>query len=172
MLHWIVSSIGMSSAVILSIVCKPTYYLYRMKLNNLTKKGVKMKKLLSMALVFTVVLSLTACGAPSYQDGTYEGEYSSDKNTTKVSITIKENKITACQAEFLDQKGNQKDENYGKDSGEANYEKAQIALEGMVQYPDKLVETGTLETLEAVSGATVSYKEFKSAVEDALLKAE
>ncbi len=131
-----------------------------------------MKKLLSGILALSFVLSLTACGAPSYKDGSYEGEYSSDKNTTKVSITLKENQIIDCSAEFLDQKGNPKDENYGKDSGEVNYEKAQIALQGMTQYSDKLVEAGTLETLEAVSGATVSYKEFKSAVEDALSKAE
>ncbi len=131
-----------------------------------------MKKILSITLAFAFILSLTACGAPSYKDGSYEGEYKSDKTTTKVSITVKENVITDCSAEYLDEKGNPKDENYGKDSGDANYEKAQIALKGMVQYPEKLVEAGNLETLEAVSGATVSYKEFKSAVEDALSKAE
>ncbi len=131
-----------------------------------------MRKLISMALAFTFILSLTACGAPSYKDGTYQGQYESNNKTTKVEITLKEGAITACQAEFLDEEGNQKDENYGKDSGEANYEKAQIAVKGMVQYPEKLLEAGSLEGLEAVSGATVSYKEFKLAVEDALSKAE
>ncbi len=131
-----------------------------------------MKKLLSGILALGLGLSLTACGAPSYNDGTYTGEYKSDKSTTKVEITLKENVITDCKAEFLDEKGNVKDEHYGEDSGEANYEKAQIALEGMVQYADKLKEVGNLEGLEAISGATVSYKEFKSAVEDALSKGE
>ncbi len=133
-----------------------------------------MKKIVLALFTLVVVISFASCGEPSYKDGSYEGESisSSNKHITKVNITLKDGVITECSAEFLDQNEKAKDEHYGEDMGEANFVKAQTAVKGMVQYPDKMVEAGKLEMLEAVSGATISYKEFKNAVTDALSKAE
>ncbi len=130
------------------------------------------KKIISAVLTLVFVVSLTACGGPSYKDGTYEGEHNNNGNVATVKITLKEGVITECSAEFRDKTGEIKGENYGKDRDKASYEKAQIAAKNMVKYPEKLVEVGSLEGLEAISGATISYKEFKAAVEDALLKSE
>ncbi len=132
------------------------------------------KKIFAMLLAFAMLISLSACGGPTYKDGTYEGQSisSSNKHITNVTITLKEGVITECSAEFLDQNGKEKDEHYGEEMGEANFAKAQIAQKGMHQYAEKMVEAGKVEMLEAVSGATISYKEFKNAVADAMSKAE
>ncbi len=126
-------------------------------------------------IVLSVCISMLAfgCGA-SYKDGTYNGKYEDPKKQgyTTVEITIKDGKITDCIMESFDAKGNIKDENYGKEAGPKNYELAQIAVEGMKEYPGKLIETQDIEKVDTVSGATVTGKHFKEAVNDALSKAE
>ena len=52
------------------------------------------------------------------------------------------------------------------------YKKAQIAVQGFSTYADKLVEVQDPDQVDAVSGATVSNKEFKEAVWNALDKAK
>ncbi|EFG27553.1 FMN-binding protein, partial [Fusobacterium periodonticum] len=74
--------------------------------------------------------------------------------------------------EFRDGKGNVKGDDYGKEAGDEKYRKAQIAVEGFSTYADKLVEVQDPNEVDAVSGATVSNKEFKEAVWDALEKAK
>jgi major membrane immunogen (membrane-anchored lipoprotein) len=65
-----------------------------------------------------------------------------------------------------------KDENYGKISGEISnqsfYENAQLAVRAMEQYARDLSRTGNLKDLEAISGATIAYDQFREAVEEAL----
>ena len=68
--------------------------------------------------------------------------------------------------------GTVKDESYGKESGEENYKKAQDALENLRQYPEKLVETQNVDKVDAVTGATSSWKQFQEAAKDALAKAK
>ncbi len=132
-----------------------------------------MKKILTLFMVFVLVISLASC-ASSYKDGTYKGENIDDENgsSMEVEITIKDNVIVDCAMVARDSEGNVKDENYGKDAGDAMYKKAQRAVKGMEQYPDLLVEAGNVEDVDAVAGATVSGKQFKLAVEDALKKAK
>ena len=69
-------------------------------------------------------------------------------------------------------KGNIKGEWLRKEAGDEKYRKAQIAVEGFSTYADKLVEVQDPNEVDAVSGATVSNKEFKEAVWDALEKAK
>ncbi len=133
-----------------------------------------MKK--NMFLIVIVILSivLVSCGgATSYKDGTYTGEYKgSESSRTVVTLTMKDNTIVDCTLESYDKKGDLKDENYGKNSGDSNYAIAQKALESMKEYPKLLVEKQNIDDVEAVSGATITYKEFKEAVKEALKNAE
>ena len=139
-----------------------------------------MKKYLLIGMVVALSL-LTACGKKdfskmTFNDGEYQGHYESDdkdnKDSANVTITIQDNKIVNCTAEFKDSKGNIKGDDYAKDAGEDKYQKAQIAVQGFSTYADKLVEVQDPDQVDAVSGATISNKEFKEAVWDALEKAK
>ena len=139
-----------------------------------------MKKYLLVGMVVALSL-LTACGKKdfskmTFNDGEYQGHYESDdkdnKDSADVTITIQDNKIVNCTAEFKDSKGNIKGDDYAKDAGEDKYQKAQIAVQGFSTYADKLVEVQDPDQVDAVSGATVSNKEFKEAVWNALDKAK
>ena len=139
-----------------------------------------MKKYLLIGMVVALSL-LTACGKKdfskmTFNDGEYQGHYESDdkdnKDSADVTITIQDNKIVNCTAEFKDSKGNIKGDDYGKDAGDDKYKKAQIAVQGFSTYADKLVEVQDPDQVDAVSGATVSNKEFKEAVWNALDKAK
>ncbi len=133
-----------------------------------------MKKNMFLILIIILSIVLVSCGgADSFKDGTYVGEYKgSDSSKTVVTLTIKDNKIVDCALDSYDKKGELKDENYGKDSGDANYAIAQKALESMKKYPKLLIETQNIDDVEAVSGATITYKEFKEAVKEALNNAK
>lgn len=132
----------------------------------------RINKILSITTLGLVMVLLVACGKSNYKDGVYEGVYKGEGSSTlSVKLTLKDNKIAECSYESTDKKGNPKDENYGKEAGEANYAIAQRALKGTKTYPAKLVEAGNVDDMEAVSGATVSFKEFKKAVGEALEKA-
>ena len=139
-----------------------------------------MKKYLLVGMVVALSL-LIACGKKdfskmSFNDGEYQGHYESDdkdhKDSADVIITIQDNKIVSCTAEFKDSNGNIKGDDYGKDAGDDKYKKAQIAVQGFSTYAEKLVEVQDPNEVDAVSGATVSNKEFKEAVWNALEKAK
>lgn len=139
-----------------------------------------MKKLLLVGIVLALSL-LTACGKKdfskmNFNDGEYQGHFNNDDkdypSTADVTLTIEGGKITSCTAEFRDAKGEIKDGEYGKDLGDENHKKCQIAFEGFSQYPDKLVEVQDPDQVDAISGATISNKEFKEAIWDALSKAK
>lgn len=131
-----------------------------------------MKKLLSFIVVCTLIM-LSACGA-KLKDGTYEGRSTDDSRGAYgvVTLEIKDGKITS--AEFLQYNadGTVKDENYGKEAGEENYKIAQKALDHSSEYPKKLVETQDVGKVDAITGATSSWKQFQEAAKDALAKAK
>lgn len=141
-----------------------------------------MKKIGTLSLVALLGLSvaLTGCGkepssAAKAKDGTYQGMYQDDsKNPSKivVNLTIAGGKITACESVETDAKGQPKDENYGREAGADKFAIAQKAVAGAKTYPKTLVEKQDLEQMDAVSGATTSFKMFKAAVQDALEKAK
>lgn len=137
-----------------------------------------MKKLIIIALIILALAGgflFMKNRDVSYQDGVYEGAASGNFGQTKVKITLKDNKIVDCVLTAIDKDGNVKNENYGRDSGEKNYQLAQIALNGMMKYPEMLIKAENLknfEKLDAVSGATVAFKEMQAAVKEALDKAK
>lgn len=145
----------------------------------------KLKNIFALTLALTLGATLTACGEKSYKDGTYtaqSSEYVSDDGTDNgngygiVSLTIQGGKIVSCTFETYELDGRKKDEEYGKVDGEvANrdfYNKAQKANAACAEYAARLVETGDVDEVDAISGATVNHGEFVEAVKLALQEAE
>ncbi len=146
----------------------------------------KANKKLLILLCAVSALALTACGSKSYADGTYKAqsqEYVNDEDDSTagngygvVELTISGGAITACDFKTYELDGTLKDAEYGKENGEiANkdfYNKAQKALAACDKYAAQLVEKGDIKEVDAISGATVNYNEFKEAVGDALKQAE
>ena len=147
-----------------------------------------MKAIKRLALIMALVMALvvlSGCGSKnvSYKDGTYEGQssvYEGDEEGNGdgygvVSITLKDNKIVACEFTTYETDGSLKDEEYGKARGNvANkdyYNKAQKAVAGAKEYARQLAEVGELDKVDAISGATINYGQFKEAVSEALKKA-
>jgi major membrane immunogen (membrane-anchored lipoprotein) len=132
------------------------------------------KKVAVPIILVLLALVLAACGGGKLKDGSYEGRSTADSRGAYgvVKIEVKDGKIAS--AEFLqyNSDGTVKDESYGKESGEENYKKAQDALENSRQYPEKLVETQNVDKVDAVTGATSSWKQFQEAAKDALAKAK
>lgn len=147
-----------------------------MKKNMIT---IKLLCAISFSCIFIILAA--ACGnsisnASNAKDGVYEGIYKneddSNSSSMTVTLTIKDGKIIDASLQEFDSTGKLKDENYGKNSGDKNYAIAQRAVKATKTYPALLIEKQDLNDIDAVSGATVSYKLFKSAVADALAKAE
>jgi major membrane immunogen (membrane-anchored lipoprotein) len=145
-----------------------------------------MKKILTCVCIATVALAmLSGCGSKSYADGTYTGQssvYESDEDEGNgngygvVTLTIQDNTIVSCTYLTYEPDGTLKDEDYGlQDGAVANrdyYNKAQKAIAACDVYAEDLVETNDLKKVDAVSGATINYKNFEEAVKDALKQAE
>ena len=141
-----------------------------------------MRKFLNVLTIFSLGLVLVACGgdkkeeAPSvsYKDGTYHGESAKDERggLVKVDITVKDNKIESCTMQNIDGDGKEKDESYGQSQNEGLYKIAQQAVNLAKSYPDILVEKGSPEGVDAISGATETYKQFIEACNNALADAK
>ena len=151
-----------------------------------------MKKIFSVIIVaFTIVVSGCGEDKPPQQsdnisheidlsaakDGTYKVDSSLDDKLghSTLTLTVENHKIT--QAEFIgvDLFGDVKNENYGslisgKDS--ADYKKAQVAVKANSEYAKQLTETQSLEKVDAISGATISYNQFVEAVNKAVDEAK
>ncbi len=117
--------------------------------------------------------------APSaYQDGTYTAKSSPDDRGAvgEMTLTVQQGKIARADYKGIQQDGKVKDAEYGKTNGkienEEFYSKAQKAVKGAATYAPKLVETQDLAKVDAVSGATVSYKQFIEAGHKALDQAQ
>ena len=137
--------------------------------------------LLFAACLAMCCLGLAACGGGGeLKDGTYTGQSSNFEGDAVdgagygvVTLTIKDGAITDCAFETFELDGTKKDENYGISlSGNQNkYTKAQNAVNACPEYAKALVEAGSLEGVDVISGATVNYDQFGEAVDDALAKA-
>lgn len=153
------------------------------------------KTVLTGSLVLACGLMLAGCGggSKSYKDGTYTGqsevytasdlgiEDEDDEDEAAngygvVELTIKDNAITACTFTTYEEDGTLKDENYGMIDGEIKnrdyYNKAQKANQACEKYAQQLVESGDVDDVDVISGATINYHNFVDAVDDALSQAE
>lgn len=138
-------------------------------------------------LGMAALLLLPGCGGEkTYADGTYEAQssvYINEEEDSEdgngygvVTLTIEGGAITACEFKTYTTEDVLKDENYGKEGGEVKqrdyFNKAQKAVAACDEYAAQLVEGGSLKEVDAISGATVNYNEFKEAVKAALKEAE
>lgn len=137
------------------------------------------KKIVFMVLAGAAALALAGfaflrTSAPvHYKDGVYEGVYKDESkgDETRAILTVRDHEIAGVELIALDGEGKPKDENYGRGGNEASYRRAQLAVEGFRKYPEMFMKTRNVEEMEAVSGATVTFKEFKIALQEALKKA-
>ena len=128
-------------------------------------------------LVCVFCLVMAGCAASGLKDGVYAGASGADDTGAwgEISVTVRDGKIAACAFSTRQKDGTVKGEDYGKVNGEISnagfYEKAQLAVRAMDRYAKQFAETGNIEKVEAVSGATISYNQFVEAAEKALEKA-
>lgn len=139
------------------------------------------KLLLFLAVI--LVLSMTGCSKSTktkdYADGTYFGrssDFAEDESGNgsgygTVEIEIKDNVIVSCTFKMYELDGTLKDSHYGEDLSKENRLKAQKAVQSADKYAAMLVKEGSLDGVDAISGATISYNEFVEAVNEALNKA-
>jgi major membrane immunogen (membrane-anchored lipoprotein) len=112
-----------------------------------------------------------------YRDGTYTAKSSPDERGAigEITLVIEKGRITKADYKGIMKNGKLKDQDYGKTNGKIEnqefYRKAQIAVKAMPSYPAKLLETQSVDSIDAVSGATVSYRQFSEAVKAALKQA-
>lgn len=106
----------------------------------------------------------------SAKDGTYTAESSRDEKLGKsvLTLTIKDKKIVNAQFTGYDLLGNEKNETYGSLLGEGDYKKAQVAAKAIKNYPEQLLQTQDLYKVDAISGASISYEQFKETAEKIL----
>lgn len=112
--------------------------------------------------------------ALALKDGTYTGKSSEDDfgGHMEVTITVADGKITETEVKNLQKDGSEKGEDYGKEAGEEGHKTAQMTLEASQTYGKELTEKGSVEEVEAVSGATQSYNQFVEAANDAINQAK
>ena len=142
-----------------------------------------------LCLAALTALLLPGCGGSgNYADGTYtaqsevyegledEESLSGGDGYGVVTVTLRDNVITDCSFTTYMPDGTVKDADYGKRNGEiANqdyYNKAQRAVRASQNYAEQLAAKGSLEAVDAISGATISFQEFQEAVRAALKQAE
>jgi major membrane immunogen (membrane-anchored lipoprotein) len=124
-----------------------------------------------------LALVLGCTGAGALADGSWTGESGRDEQGAYgvVTILVKEGKIDSCGFLTYQKDGSVKAEDYGKINGEISnadfYARAQLAVRAMKQYENQYNEAKSLDAVQAVSGATIAYDQFREAVEEALEKA-
>lgn len=112
--------------------------------------------------------------AGALKDGTYTGKSSEDDygGHMEVTITVADGKISDTVVKNLQKDGTEKGEDYGKEAGEEGHKAAQMTLEASQGYGKELTEKGSVEKVEAVSGATQSYNQFVEAANDGINQAK
>ena len=117
----------------------------------------------------------SASAAGGLKDGTYTGQSSvldagvDGDGYGVISITIEDGKIVDATFQPFQVDGTPKDKDYGKDG--SRYAVAQKVLETGDEYTQELIESGSLDGVDAISGATYMYEQFVEATEEALKEA-
>ena len=143
------------------------------------------RKLLTLPAALCLLLLAGCGGSAAYNDGTYEArsaEYINDDGSEEgngygvISVTISGGAVTDCTFTTYELDGTLKGEDYGKKEGSiANkdfYNKAQKAVGACEKYAEALVMSGDPKLVDAISGATINYNQFREAADAALAQAE
>lgn len=133
-----------------------------------------MRKLLSFIALLLVVISLGACtraATGTYKDGTYEGEGDKwEHGYENATVVVEGGKMKSITLRRLDKDG--KEVNYDDWTGQTKDGKVYPNLKQFrVDMANKMLEKQTSE-VDTITGATVSTKNWKVAVQKALDKAK
>ena len=135
-------------------------------------------KIILVALCFICIFSCSKTETKKsikYKDGVYKS-FANIKDdwggTAEVEIKIEEGKIVECTFLSYEKNGNLKGPEYGKVDGVIKniglYKIAQASILRAAEYGQKLIETQNIDDVDVIAGASISYKLFKDAVENAL----
>ena len=129
-------------------------------------------------------LGLAGCGSGgkgsstaggSLKDGTFTGQSSTLEANVDgdgygiITITVENGKIVDAQFQAFLPDGTPKDKDYGKDG--SRYAVAQKVVSTGDDYTKALVEAGSIDGVDAISGATYLYDQFIEATEAAVKEA-
>lgn len=137
-------------------------------------RGAALAALGSVLLTGCVAAVDTDVRDGGYPDGTYAGRSQPDDDGGygQVSLVIAGDDITAVTLTLRSKDGSEKGADYGKTNGQVvdlpTYRKAQAGIAAAPRYAAQLVETDDLAEVDAVTGASLSYRQFQEAVTDAL----
>ena len=135
-------------------------------------------KIILAALCFICIFSCSKTETKKsikYKDGVYKS-FANIKDdwggTAEVEIKIEEGKIVECTFLSYEKDGKLKGPEYGKVDGVIKnmglYKIAQASILRAAEYGQKLIETQNIDDVDVIAGASISYKLFKDAVENAL----
>ena len=135
-------------------------------------------KIILVALCFICIFSCSKTETKKsikYKDGVYKS-FANIKDdwggTAEVEIKIEDGKIVECTFLSYEKNGNLKGPEYGKVDGVIKnmglYKIAQASVLKAAEYGQKLIETQNIDDVDVIAGASISYKLFKDAVENAL----
>ena len=135
-------------------------------------------KIILAALCFICIFSCSKTETKKsikYKDGVYKS-FANIKDDwggiAEVEIKIEDGKIVECTFLSYEKNGNLKGPEYGKVDGVIKnmglYKIAQASVLKAAEYGQKLIETQNIDDVDVIAGASISYKLFKDAVENAL----
>ena len=106
-------------------------------------------------------------------DGVYTAKSSTHTllGHSEITLTIKDHQITDVQFAGYTIDGRLKEADYGDDKDSTLQKKAKIAVKAMESYAAQLKDTQSLDQVNAVTGATVSYEQFMESAQIALKSA-
>ena len=125
---------------------------------------------LGTAILISAGLLLTGCGDDK------SAQKDAGKETSQEAVLdmtgVKDGAITKVVHTGIDKNGNVKDEHYGEGKEPGAQKKAQNAYKAIGSYASQLESKKDLSKVDAVAGATISYDQFKEAVEKAVDEAK
>jgi major membrane immunogen (membrane-anchored lipoprotein) len=132
-------------------------------------------------VLLAAVLFVTSCvhKPNKYKDGIYLGasksKYIEEPYVGFSEIEIKQNKIVHVNFKIVDTSKNELFDQYYEKHYLGNEEymlQCRNDWKGVVAYPKKFIAVQSLDSIDAVTGATWSYNLFKSSTSEALTKAK
>ena len=131
-----------------------------------------MKKFtLGIALLLSLGAIVSGCGDEK-QAAPKEDAAPAQQAASLDMTGVKDGTITKVVHTGIDKEGKAKDESYGAGKSEAAQKKAQVAYKAIGSYASQLEEKKDLAKVDAITGATISYDQFKEAVEKAVEEAK
>ena len=147
------------------------------------------KKICAAFLLLTLTFGTVGCGNDeppakeekatvmpdlnTLNDGVYTAKSSTHTllGHSEITLTIKDHRITDVQFAGYTIDGRLKEADYGDDKDSTLQKKAKIAVKAMQSYAEQLKEKQSLDEVDAVTGATVSYEQFMESAQIALKSA-